>query len=541
MLYYEEFYPTPASLIDQMLRDINFSLVQTVLEPSAGKGNIAEAISQKIDAAQWRTKENGKTAIDCIEINPDLRSILVGKGFKVVHDDFLTYRTKKQYDLIVMNPPFSNGDMHLLHALSIVRDGGTVVCLLNAETVRNSYSKSRKLLTQLLNDYGAHIQYVSNGFSTAERKTDVEVALVRVTKPEKERESFIFSDLQQKSYTDIDTECRELVGGDFISQIVKQYEMEVEAGIRLINEYRAMLPKILYSFEDDCGFPTIEMKLRDKGQYSSDKLSLNAYVELVRLKYWDALFHNKTFTGMLTSNLQNDLYNKVQTLKDYDFSVYNIRSIQCDIMTLVGRGVEDTILHLFDELSSQHSWCPECSKNIHYYNGWATNKAYYINKKVILPIHGAFSQYGWSSEAFETYHVYEVMRDIEKTLDYLDNGETVADDDLYERLKICSKNGTTKNISLKYFSITLYKKGTCHIVFHDQRLVDRLNIYGSQRKGWLPPSYGKKQYRDMTPEEQAVVSEFQGEESYNKVMQNPTKYIIEASRVLALGTGGEYK
>ena len=66
---------------------------------------------------------------------------------------------------------------------------------------------------------------------------------------------------------------------------------------------------------------------------------------------------------------------------------------------------------------------------------------------------------------------------------------------LHERLMIANRNGQTRKIPLKFFNITLYKKGTCHIEFTDLELLDRLNIYGSRHKGWLPPSYGKKQYR----------------------------------------------
>ena len=130
------------------------------------------------------------------------------------------------------------------------------------------------------------------------------------------------------------------------------------------------------------------------------------------------------------------------------------------------------------------------------------------------------------------------MCDLEKTLSYLETGNTAFDaDDLHEHLKTCQINGKTRNIPLRYFNISLFKKGTCHIVFTDLELLDRLNIYGSQRKGWLPPSYGKKQYSNMTDEEKRVVDEFQGEEAYTKVMQYPAQYIIDTPRMMMLTAG----
>ena len=179
----EQFYPTPDTLITKMLEGLKVRDFNYILEPSAGKGDIADAVVRKIYGTDYWHESQIRDRIDCVEINPNLQHILIGKGYRVVHDDFLSYRTKKQYDLIAMNPPFNNGDMHLLHALDLVREGGTVICILNAETLRNTYTKSRQLLMQKLNEYGASIEYLQNEFIDAERKTDVEIALVKVTTP----------------------------------------------------------------------------------------------------------------------------------------------------------------------------------------------------------------------------------------------------------------------------------------------------------------------------------------------------------------------
>ena len=41
----DEFYPTPATLVKRMLAGIDWNMVQTVLEPSAGKGDILRELS----------------------------------------------------------------------------------------------------------------------------------------------------------------------------------------------------------------------------------------------------------------------------------------------------------------------------------------------------------------------------------------------------------------------------------------------------------------------------------------------------------------
>lgn len=218
----DQFYPTPDDLAEKMLEGIEWDMVTNVLEPSAGKGNLVLAA---IKACGARNKLN----VDCIEIDPCLRAILKQNystewerllrdrwlyldelpyeekskysneilylrhkldGFdktniNIVHDNFLTYHAWRHYHLILMNPPFESGDLHLLKALELQKDGGSIVCLLNAETLRNSYTSTRQLLMRELNKYEAQITYISDAFKKAERRSDVDVAIVRITIPPK--------------------------------------------------------------------------------------------------------------------------------------------------------------------------------------------------------------------------------------------------------------------------------------------------------------------------------------------------------------------
>lgn len=63
-------------------------------------------------------------------------------------------------------------------------------------------------------------------------------------------------------------------------------------------------------------------------------------------------------------------------------------------------------------------------------------------------------------------------------------------------------------------------------MFKDLEVLKKLNIYGSQQKGWLPPAYGRRSYAEMSKEEKAVIDEFEGQESYQKVYSNPEYYIF---------------
>lgn len=215
---------------------------------------------------------------------------------------------------------------------------------------------------------------------------------------------------------------------------------------------------------------------------------------------------------------------KVNELEQYDFSIANIKELQIQMCGSLVSGIEGSIMKLFDDLSFRYSWSSEYDSNIHYYNGWASNKAWYVNKKVILPAH-AWSDI-WKKMQY-CYSISEKFTDMEKAFNYL-AGCPGADIHLERILQVAENNQQTKNIPCKYFDLTFYKKGTVHITFKDMDLLKKLNIFGCKGKNMLPPRYGKVPYEDMTAEEKAVVNEFNGgAEEYMKVYLQRDKFIVQ--------------
>jgi hypothetical protein len=184
-MFNENFFPTPDALAEKLTKHLTDKQYKedTILEPSAGKGDL-------IDFMENKTSRYGKRQMNVLSIEqePDLQAILREDGRAVIADDFLTFWPTMIIDHIVMNPPFDNGADHLLHAIEILEDnGGTVACILNAETIRNPHSEKRKLLANKLEKYKAEIEYVKDGFTKAERKTKVEVAIIHATIEGKEK------------------------------------------------------------------------------------------------------------------------------------------------------------------------------------------------------------------------------------------------------------------------------------------------------------------------------------------------------------------
>lgn len=591
-----EFYPTPEKLVNRMFDKVKWDYVETLLEPSAGKGDILKGLA----TARIRKQQRDRLSIDCIEIDPNLRAILkynfsdeakreiqqrkmaiikkryeyekkdwdtqkylyydeatrdykpfpeseqlqlealddqlsyfFEEGIHIVHDDSLTYTPYKQYSLIAMNPPFSCGARHLLKAIEMQQHGGQIVCLLNAETLRNPYTAERKRLVALLEQFNADIEYISDAFSDAERRASVDTALIYLNIPYRsDDERSIFEKIaRSKEYAEPYPEERmEIEVTDMIQMIVNRYQTEVEAGIELIRTYRRMLPYLQRDLNEK-GYPIIYLTNSDHRE-----TTVNSYVKDVRLKYWSALLKNEKFVGKLTSKLQQKYRERVNSYADYDFSEFNIYALLTEMNAEIKFGIEEEIGRMYDRLTEEHSFYPECSKNRHLYDGWKTNKAWKIGKKCILPCYGIYDS--WSGKPRE-YEAYDLLSDIERILNFFD-GNMTADVDLSSTIEQAFKQNITKNVRCKFFDATFYKKGTVHIVFTCPELIDRFNIYAAQRRGWLPPSYGKKQYADMSAEEQGVIDSFQGAAAYAKVLQNPAYYLaapVKSQNLLGMGEG----
>ncbi len=546
-MFGEEFFPTPPALARRMLKGVHFPYEDAILEPSAGKGDLIEAI--KDHYGKQRYSRDCLKDIDAVEIEPNLQAILKEQKIRVVHNDFLTFSTLKKYDYIIMNPPFSVGAEHLTKALEFLKPGGTCICVLNAETIRNTNTNVRKALVQKLEDWKASFDYGQNAFKKAERRSNVEVVIVKVVCPEIpdrvgiKLENLLRDELTKEEKQSYVASHNAMVDTDLIRAAINEYRASVKLGIgaiRLIEELGAItLPQLLRPEEEESGVysylkPLLELKIKP-----------NQFIQGMRMKYWKALFDKPELVGQLTTDLQSELRSQIERLQDYDFTLENIMALRDEIGRKFVGGVHDTILKLFDEFSAKHRWHDETSKNIHYFNGWKTNKAHYVNKKVIIPLNG----YGWRvGGAFRLdHHASRKLTDVEKILAFLQGGSTYVTN-VPDMLSIAERRGQTKEVQLLNIAVNFYKKGTTHIFFTNLDALRRFNIYCCRKKNWLPPDYGITPYEDLSPEAKRVIDSFSaegepipadkpsdiGEKSYRLVCSRREELLIEPNQGVAM-------
>lgn len=174
LTYLPDFFPTPRSLVQRMLDIAAVSSGMEVLEPSAGKGDIALAAHAR------------GANVSCCEIAPALREILRNHGLQLIESDFLELPVAPRFDAVVMNPPFSGlADIdHVRHAYEFLASGGRLVAIMAESAFFRSDRKSTEFRDWLDSIGGDSERLPSDTFSSAEsfRSTSVQTRLVTASR-----------------------------------------------------------------------------------------------------------------------------------------------------------------------------------------------------------------------------------------------------------------------------------------------------------------------------------------------------------------------
>ena len=500
------FYPTPKHLISKMMSKIQNKEARTYLDPSAGKGDIIEYLQE---VYRYKTEK-----LDAIEIDETLQATLRGKNINVIDSNFLAFAGADKYDVIIANPPFDEGDKHLLKAIDIMYCG-EIIFLLNAETLKNPYTNIRKLLVKELDRLHADIEYIQNAFLDAERKTPIEIALVYI-KIERQVEDDLFAgtdDQATNTQENIDTD-NEVQTLNNIKNMVDDFNRVVRVGTETLVSYYQNYNHISKYIK------ITNEKGKDDTYYEDDvtltrimQNKLNQFLQEVRKSYWTNVLQLDDVKKRLTSEKSDLFYHQLQKYAYMDFTEHNIRAFILNIINGYEQTLIDAVLTLFDTMTLKHSWHDDNpnEENIHYFNGWKTNKAFFVNPKVILPWYNFISWAGGWRVDFQDAHK---LHDIDLVMSYFDASNYYLS--ITDALNASFERGQNRKVLSTYFEISAFKKGTIHLTFLNEDIRRRFNITACKGKGWLPQDYGHKPFEQLPYEEQEIVKSFEDKKTYNE-------------------------
>ncbi len=483
-----QFYPTPLDLATRVWSKLNDKHPDRVLEPSAGKGHLLKGMHDR----RYSYGAQSYAHVDCCEIDVRHHSDLRELGVKIVGHDFLAMQSGACYSAIVGNPPFHNGEKHVLKAWDLLWDG-EVVMIINAETVRRPLSAERKRLVNLIEEFG-DVEFVEGAFEVddAERRTPVDVAIVHLVK-KADVGSFVTMDLLRGMQRDSISK-EDLVRGYAEPQQLALPANEIENRVLVFNAAVESARAAIFAEAQASAYAgMLGESIGPRSPDQSDRV-IAPKVELVRAalgkvyadlrgRAWASAVRSADVTSRLSSQAQKRVESEFKLIAELEFTVENIYSFLIGICEQQGKIQIDMLCDTFDRITRYHS------DNTAYYRGWRSNDKHYrsIGRRIrytrfIIP---GFTADTWNRSA--PWEMQSLLSDFDKGFALL-AGDTVPEVSLVSVCNSCwteLKHGA--RVESSYFDIRYYPgTGTIHFFPREKKLIDRLNRVVGRHRGWLP-------------------------------------------------------
>ncbi|APZ42523.1 DUF4942 domain-containing protein [Acidihalobacter ferrooxydans] len=473
-----QFYPTPPELAERAWSLFRNRRFERVLEPEAGRGDLIRSMVEKYDY---------RRNVDCLELDirhhPTLRELRAN----VLGFDFLSFDKGAQYSHIIMNPPFAEGVQHVLHAWDILWDG-EIVAILNAETIRNPFSRERQHLVNLIKEHGS-VEFVEGAFSNAERKTNVEVALIHLEKKAESKEllgtllSGLRKDSESPGRAEVESHQDLAVPNSSIENAVLVFNAAWTATQELVRaEARAEYYSKLIG-------PSFEQIIGEKHDVTKDlsakqvRRELHNRYDTLKNSAWANILQMTDIQSRMTAQMQSEIQRRFEQIKSLDFTVENIRGFLSGLVENQGEIQVEMLCGVFDEITKYHTG------NRAHYRGWKSNDKHRTcgmrikNTRFILPYFEP--SYGNSLK----WEAENKLRDFDKAFALLDGNPQAEHFGLldlfqsrYEELKAGNR------LSCDFFDVRYYfGTGTIHFFPGNRKHIDRLNMIVGRHRQWLPP------------------------------------------------------
>jgi len=390
-MFNRDFYPTPEPVIIEMLNGINIT-GKIILEPSAGKGNIVDYLLN-----------NGAQEVIACEKDSDLQSILFSKC-RILKDDFMEVESHEisHIDLIVMNPPFTADEKHITHAWNIAPAGCKIIALCNASTLKNQYTKDRERLANIVAEYGTSF-HLNDCFTEAERKTNVEIDLIHLTKPG-QAYTAEFGDLFLED-DEPELQANSLMPYNVIRDLVNRYVQAVKIYDKQL-EYAVQMNNITTGFYS----AKMGMTITNDGMPKSR----NDFKKELQKSGWVYIFNKMDLQKHATRGLRDDINNFIEKQTNIPFTMRNIYIMLEGIISNTGERMDKSLLEVFDKVTKHDK------ENRYNLEGWKTNSHYLINQKFIIDSMAAVDKWHEGNKLCNAYgSSFELIEDFLKALCFI--------------------------------------------------------------------------------------------------------------------------
>jgi len=553
-MFNKNFFPTPRNFVEYLREKYLYKDYKRILDPSAGKGDLLKPLMPT--NRHYYRGNSAKMEFFAIEIEPELQKILkLTEHMSFIGADFLAFNDQIQFDLILMNPPFDKGDRHLLKAIDVMHYTGDILCILNAETLRNPCTPTRRTLVSKLNELNADVQYHKNIFKDAERKTNVEIAVVWIEIKHDVTDDAFFSATQAAEWDGELEQSNDISVGANIHGLIAAYNHRVELGIKSITEkykYHHLIGEYIdpnWKHDEESSDSSKNSSLTERM-----KTDINKFLWRLRNDYWGRVLEFPEAKSKMTYHRRKRFDMMRTNCTRLDFTYDNIRNF---LNSLHENYSEDLLLSatdMFDYFTKEFSYCGDSSDNVigldvGEHERWKTNKPFVMNKKIILPLSSVTSKLyysgcgeltcdyrGWRGNL--EWGVRTFLDDIDKICEtFYDKshvGFISSADAMQNALEAVAESrnpNDMRNIESTFFKMSAYKKGTIHLTFRDLDVLRRWNLAVCKERNWVGYEYGEHSYDDLDDADKDFADAFEGKKKYQQNVGKVSGLIAGASGV----------
>jgi predicted RNA methylase len=169
------FYATPRPTVERLLDLAELEPGCEVLEPSAGRGAIAEAVAAR------------GAVVDCVELDAARAEHIRAGGYarQVITADFFTVKVERRYQRVIMNPPFAGRQdiRHVERALRFIQPGGLLVAIMYGSLTYRDDRRTKDFLARIWEARGSLWELPADAFPAVGVATVIAVIPVRDAAP----------------------------------------------------------------------------------------------------------------------------------------------------------------------------------------------------------------------------------------------------------------------------------------------------------------------------------------------------------------------
>ncbi len=513
-----QFFPTPPALSTRMIAKFTgdpFGRDARILEPSAGNGGLVKALTEAHEAKHREAMRCHRSYwsrdtlhVDFIEIDMGKHAALRdldGVNGEVVGLDFLQFSgSLAAYNFILMNPPFNMGAHHVLKAWDGLYEG-EIVALLNAETVKNPFSKERQRLVDLIEQHG-DVEFVRDAFKGegVEREADVEVAIVHLTKN---------ADLQHDVIGDVlntlQGDALHVTGGSGeFANMAHNQELAIPGDVIVMTErafkaaVTAMRESVIAQARAAYFSRLVGKTMAQRNGEAKDdqpkemsksiRAGIASGYDELKDRAWSEVLHSTQMSSKLSSKAQQRLESDFGRIKRLDFSAVNVYSFLIGLIESQGDMHLQMACDCFDEITKYHE------DNTVWYMGWKSNGKHRTAGRRIKMTRFILPRFSgiWGGKNID-HDGLQRLADFDKVFEVLDGkaaGSTFGLSQLFHRSATTLAGG--ERLSSAYFDVRWYPgRGTIHFFPRRKDLVERLNRLVGRFRQWLP------EREDMVPKD----------------------------------------